>query len=326
MKKVSIILALAAVTLLVAGVGVALAAPLDYNVHGGYTSDTSSCGQCHATHAAAGQNLIQSLEAGTQNDVYRTCVYCHKSGGQSRYDVVNGAILAANGSTYAANGGGFAQVVSTEGATPAFASVDSKHDVDAAASTLVWAPGYDTAATMELTCSSCHDPHATGNNETNTTTGVSGRALRTTILSASLNPQETITAATLKADETVLYTSGWNNFCGACHKDFNQQGAGSGDANSGDYSSKKRHRVEMDPTGYAGVNTANLTSAALSQPSSMLPLQGTTKEVTCLTCHYAHGSSATNTVTFNRTNGSTSVSSTLLRLNNRGVCQACHNK
>jgi hypothetical protein len=328
MRKLSFILILALAMVLGLGIGTALA----YGVHGGYTSDTATCGQCHSTHAAAGQRLIQNLGGSAgQNDMYRTCVYCH-DGTNSIYNVVDGAIdttdSLSNPVTYAASAGGFTQMVTTEGSTPVYTAVTSSHDVSAANGTTVWVPGNEGSSTdttnklgwIELTCTSCHDPHSAGR-----------RAFKTTVLAATVNPVMTVTTTT-ENDEEITYQSGWNTFCGACHEDFNQTVAGSGsDTTLGTHSQFARHRVGMDPSTYSGVNSTSWTIAGLSQPSDLMPLMASdgtaaTQQVMCLTCHLAHGTVKGNTVTFNRADGTTTNSSTLLRLPNRGVCEACHNK
>ncbi|MHB1421014.1 MAG: cytochrome c3 family protein [Bacillota bacterium] len=328
MKKLGLISLLVIGILLVVGVGSAAAYTLSGNIHGGYTSTTDACGKCHSTHAAAGANLIQTLGGSGSNDMYKTCIYCHDGSG-SKYNEVDGAVTVT-GYTYASSAGGFTNMVTAEGAVPTTVAVDSKHNVNEITGTTQWVPGYDTAvgSKMELTCASCHDPH----NKYSV-----ARALRV----SGLNGVDlTLTKPTLdipsgvQANEAITYQSNWNEFCAACHADFKQTAAGSGDADSGTYSTKKRHRVGMDPAAYTGTASTSWTVAALSQPSGVMPLQSTdgtalNEKVMCLTCHYAHGTPKTNTVTFNRTNstyGATTASSTLLRLDNRGVCEACHNK
>ncbi len=51
------------------------------NPHGRYLSDTNKCSQCHATHTAAGERLIN------QQDQTQMCYLCHDAGGQSQYDI-----------------------------------------------------------------------------------------------------------------------------------------------------------------------------------------------------------------------------------------------
>ena len=294
------------------GTGAALAG----GPHGNYTNDTASCGQCHNTHSASGGHLIANMAAGAENFVYRVCVYCHKSGGQSKYDVVNGAVS----STKTSNACGFSNTyIEVVGSTP----VASKHDVAGAEGGKFWAPGYSTqeANYLELTCASCHDPHSGAD-----------RAFRSTILGVPVAPAMSMMVSS--GDESIRYESGWNEFCGACHQDFLQTAAGAGDVDSGDYSSMKRHRVDMNPSDYGGVNSTSWSRGFVPQPSTKLPLENNNDDgsltqpqaVSCMTCHFGHSTTKTSNVTFSRTDGSTSNSSALLRLANRGVCQACHNK
>lgn len=303
------------------------------NPHYFPTMDTALCGSCHGSHATEGKNLLGTLAAGMENDIYRNCIYCHKSGGQSKLDVFNGAILGSSGNTYAASGGGIVNMVAVEGATPQMSPVTSKHNVDMGEGDTIWVPGFDTGpdGNQFLTCTGCHVAHGGklctdchGSQHSNPSMK---RLLRRQVAGIAVTPPE-IQYQSLGENRSTRVYGDINNFCAACHRDFNAQIAGAGDQESGAYTRHKRHRVGMDPAGYPGINQAAWTSGYLSQPSSVLPLQNNNgaNQVGCLTCHFAHGTYRTNSVTFNRANGTTANSSTLLRLANRGVCQSCHNK
>lgn len=298
--------------------------PHGYPHYGAY-SDTATCGACHNSHAAEGINLLTNLASGTANSIYRNCTYCHRQGGQSRYDVVNGAVIGAS-NTYASAAGGFQQGVTQEGATPQYAPVTSRHNVDAAEGTRVWVPGYsqNIADYQEISCASCHNPHGSCVGCHEMSLGKRHRLLRNkvngvTVTVPSLNLQN------WGVDEAVGYTSGINAFCGACHQDFHRTEAGSGDTPLGTFTQKMRHRVGMNPAGYPGINPSAWSTTPVNQPSTILPLQSD-GIVLCTTCHYAHGTLRSSTVTYARDNGETTASSALLRQDNRGVCQACHNK
>lgn len=110
----------------------------------------------------------------------------------------------------------------------------------------------------------------------------------------------------LTSNETVKYLKGINQFCGACHTDYNNVGKttgtnGVGGAPSlllGDYRKAYRHSVGFtrtmtaaDPT-FADPNSLVSTYAGLKfdtsnpkNPSAVAPTAD------CLTCHYAHGTS-----------------------------------
>ncbi|GAW93586.1 cytochrome c3 family protein [Calderihabitans maritimus] len=139
----------------------------------------------------------------------------------------------------------------------------------------------------------------------------------------------------LTGSETVRYISGINEFCGACHTDYNTavdklyrtegknagQYVGSGHELTGLYSEAYRHQVGMQteilPEGlkFEGENT-----------------------VFCLTCHLAHGTSQNYWVMTLGSNSQLSEkwddsllvelsgSSALKRMPNMGTCEACHQK
>ncbi len=279
--------------------------------HGKYTSDTSTCAQCHRTHTSNANNLIKFVLTGNGNATYKTCIYCHSSVGQSKYDVVDGMIKGTTGN-YAANGGGFENMTVIEGTAEVVETVytTSRHDVANPEGTKVAAPGGSQreAGKIEMTCTSCHNLHGSTNS----------RLLRTVI--ATVYSDDTVreidTSGVVVSvygeleNETVAYNDAMNNFCGACHNDYNVAQVASGDNDSGLFEpSKKRHRVGMPTNTASGFDAAKL----------ILPLT-TSENVSCLTCHYAHGSAAQVSA------GTDPNGSTLLRLDERGVCQNCHNK
>ncbi|MHB1418947.1 MAG: hypothetical protein ACYCX4_05060 [Bacillota bacterium] len=304
-----------------------------FNPHAFDGLQTATCGNCHSSHAADGRNLISALASGTENEIYRNCIYCHKSAGQSKLDVYNGAILGNDGITYASSGGGIVNMVKVEGATPLYEAVTSRHNADMGESDTAWTPGNDTGVSgnMLLTCGSCHTPHGGDScidcHDFSISVTAMRRLLKTEVNGVSVTPP-VMDISGMGKNESIAYFGDVNNFCAACHRDFNALAAGSGDQNSGTYTQHKRHRVGMNPAGYTGINSSAWTGGPLNQPTTLLPLQynSSTYQVSCLTCHFAHGSYRTNTLSFKRTNGSTSNSSTLLRQDNRGLCQSCHNK
>jgi predicted CXXCH cytochrome family protein len=151
-----------------------------------------------------------------------------------------------------------------------------------------------------------------------------------------------VIAGKLTAAETVTYNSGMNNFCGACHTDYNTSsqavrdlapwnnkiayGATSYVTSTGatvniapyqgnQYSVKTRH----------GVGTEGVKNYIL-QPNE----KGT---LTCITCHFAHGVDqsrwadyATKTGITDYNSAESQGSSKLKRLPNMGVCEVCHQK
>ena len=135
----------------------------------------------------------------------------------------------------------------------------------------------------------------------------------------------------LTSTEAVKHLSGMNNFCGACHTDYNTQTeanysdgkfSGSGEKLTGTYSEAYRHQVGFSTSAAAGLVTEG-------------------GKMECLTCHVAHGTSKDY---WQRTlvdaaikgpDGTTwatadlveiSGSSALKRMPNMGTCEACHKK
>jgi len=165
----------------------------------------------------------------------------------------------------------------------------------------------------------------------------------------------------MTANETVKYQSGLNQFCGACHTDYNNVGktgtngistGGAYDDLIGDYSKAYRHSVGITRTATAAdplfndPNGLNASYPGLVFEKSAVKSGVLAATVNCLTCHYAHGTSDSfieanlakqlgpvNVFNGNNATGSKLLqtydntrSSALKRLPNMGVCQACHNK
>ena len=311
MRKMVLILSLSLVSALVLNAA-ALSAT---NPHGGYTTNTAACAQCHKTHTASSRYLIAfTLPAGTQNEIYRTCTYCHSYGGSSHYDEVDGQIIDGS-NLWATSAGGFQSMPAIEGANTytTTATVTSKHKADEPSGTLITIPGGSSWGGILLSCVKCHDPHGTPNARLlmpYVIVYVNGGWLPVSTTPAGQTISMTIGNPT--SNETATYNDdNINTFCGACHTDYLQTAAGSGSTPSGTYTAGLyRHRVGMPASGASGYNAAYLA----------LPTAATTGDVICLTCHYAHGTTAAVSPS-TYANGST-----LLRMDERGVCQNCHRK
>ncbi|WP_242837449.1 cytochrome c3 family protein [Desulfitobacterium metallireducens] len=172
---------------------------------------------------------------------------------------------------------------------------------------------------------------------------------------------EMTVAAKLTAAETVKYENGINQFCGACHTDYNNVNktdsasygtGGAYDELLGDYRKAYRHSVGFTRTAttadpnFTDANSLISTYAGLKFDTSNPKAPGAiAPTVDCLTCHYAHGTSDKfietslsqlgQGTTFAGTNAAgdkilqtydTTRTTALKRLPNMGVCQVCHNK
>ncbi|UCG24045.1 MAG: cytochrome c3 family protein [Chloroflexota bacterium] len=314
MKKLLLVLVLVS-ALSIAIVSVASA---DNGPHGGFTPTADGCAGCHRAHTASGPNLLVA------SSTLALCYTCHNTTGTGAdTNVEDGVYLERDGVTEVPTegdpgrglkAGGFANALmdSDLDATAASAASTSAHTIDLTAGTL-WGNGAISAAAnpgptgFQLDCANCHDPHGSagaggvatyrilrdipnGSGGTGTTVGDETNKWYTV---ADLNNQYW--------DETYGNGTDLASWCSECHTRY-LAGAGSGSTDSGDAVFMYRHRTD------AGF-------------------------VNCMSCHVAHGSSAT-MGTFSGAvewpDGATTPNgdarSSLLRVDNRGVCQQCHNK
>jgi len=335
MRRFWLIATLAALfVLLLGGVAMAGAGP---HQGPGFPQNTDACAGCHRAHTAVHSSI---LKAGAT--FYDFCTSCHDGTGANT-NVVNGVFVGtittwgtqSYGTAGAGlNAGGFSQAkpyTGRSGRTGTSAAVTSKHNVESDTDTYTaWGggntgPGY----TMPLRCVNCHDPHGTSDYR---------------ILKDDPNPGNGYNPGPILSNETtpnftsIQYKSGQSAWCVDCHTQYltmqgtrpesdpvtgSQNTAGTYDAGDGQ-GAKVRYRHPVNAT--IGTAKANNLNTHIQLPAD----QGTYNadiqpgdQVQCLTCHQAHGTSATmsSIATVAPANDSA-----LLRLDNRGVCQDCHQK
>ena len=298
---------------------------------GNYTATTDSCAGCHRTHTGSGAGLLKTTSA------YNLCMACHGvTSGGANTDVKDGVYLAGN---LPLKGGGFvnAKMNTSLGASATTAVVTSKHSVNGMTGYtpgILWGigavnSGAGTSFTLE--CYSCHDPHGKSGANGATTYRVL-RSVPRYVTGAS-NVPSTVPDVTIKEytvkDATGKYygenypatddnnltdntkitaLTGW---CSTCHIRTHGAGSATGAISSGDSIFAYRHRTDG----------SNITNSAVNGDPA------------CLTCHVGHGSSAimgaySSAVPKPGTaeGGGSYLDSSLLRVNNRGVCELCHNK
>ncbi len=328
------ILALAAMALWVS------AAFADNGPHGGYSVTTDGCASCHRAHTASGAKLLKATST------YALCTSCHNGAGATT-DVLDGvAYNSSTGGTATTNalkGGGFTSVTMTSNALTSTsvataAPATSDHQVvgmTGYSSATVWGMGAisgtgDPGPTLALQCTSCHDPHGkagTGGVATYRLlrsvpdTGGVGVPGAATIVPDPGTKVYTITNTAgsvyygqvypdaTETGGTALTPQQLSSWCAECHTRIHATGTGSGSTSSGDAIYNYRHRTDGSNFGVTDANGA---------PA-------------CLTCHVAHGSKAASTglaatVPVPGATTTPTLDSSLLRLDNRGVCEACHNK
>jgi len=285
--------------------------------HGGdFTATTDACAGCHRAHTAAqGNLLITTTEA--------LCLTCHGSTaagaqtnvtdgvyGQYRNSsdgYVNKDAPEAEGTVGAPLLGGGFDYYQLQGQA-GFSAVTSYHDVSGTA-TSVWGlgtanTGQTAAMDSGLTCGTCHDPHGSDNY----------RILRLTVNGHTVN-------VTSLEGGTWNYTAehwgtGMSRFCAACHENYGDGGS----INTGGVV-HFRHDIDMNYSTDGNVNPETVGFEGYTLP---LANTGQGDLVACTTCHLPHGSSAAqgeNSAAANITGDSS-----LLRIDNRGVCEVCHQK
>ncbi len=300
--------------------------------HGGFTATTDACAGCHRTHTALGPKL----RVDTTN-TYNLCITCHgRTGTGANANVLDGLWAAprkVGDSTGITNtlanapllGGGFE--------TYKGSAVTSSHSPTGTV-TAAWGNGVLRGATGALTsgaldCAACHDPHGSPNY----------RIVRASVNSTPVSVS-VVDEGVAKDYDTEHWGTGQSNVCAACHGAYHRTAQGQGSTNDG---GTYTHRVDMawnaspvfsnpsalnpETPGYGGL-TLPLASTGAASASTNL--------VVCQTCHLPHGTSAamSGNAAGNYDPGGPSVSpgpipsgdSALLRLDNRAVCQVCHQK
>ncbi len=321
--------------------------------HGDFTATDDGCAGCHRAHTATGNRLL--VASSTQ----ALCETCHGStatGAQT--NVIDGVYAQYNdGGGYSdkeapgsdgtvgagLNGGGFSYAY--DPVDEAFEACTSNHDTSGSASTSWGAGGViGEAASFDggipLTCASCHDPHGSPNY----------RIIKPTVNGVLVSVPDSDASTKSYTDESWEYgligdeTASVSRLCAACHGAYHVTTGGAGS------SGQITHRVDVSWDGdgespaYVGFGRDNPETDGFSDGSSptfYLPLADDMNSSTpddillCTTCHFSHGSAAqmasgpgtwSEDATLPDVPGGDGDSSALLRLDNRGVCEVCHQK
>jgi|GEM_PF-2825230 len=324
--------------------------PTAENAHGNYVSNTNSCASCHINHK--GKSAAKQLL--TTDTVRALCETCHTAAAAgSKYLVDYGAVRDKNGDFTPSPAGPITMGTETElfGAAvpndPDLAAQGIKKATSAHPYTGVHKAQGDSLnlglsadkkstvllETRSMQCTSCHQAHPNDNNyrllkSINNTYAAVPPA---TTLTATLTPVviEAYAVNTDGTKETVRYKSGATQFCEQCHKAFHPT--------TGTTSTFNGETFFIHPSEKAmNLHGALLTSdlplqnakdlAPGDSPNNITLENGKTKDsyITCITCHYSHGTPNVGEQQSNFIPGKTSTM--LNRMDYVGVCQECHKK
>lgn len=291
-------------------------ASADNGPHGGYTATTDACAGCHRAHTASEANLLIA-------QVPNLCITCHGNvGAGADTNVEDGIYLERDGNTESPSegvtsrglkGGGFvnALIDTNWDLVAASASVTSMHTFNGTAG-IMWGNGAINSgagqSNVAMTCTYCHNPHGNAS----TTNGPTYRLLRSIPTDSGVSSGADVTDESSKGysvsnGENQYFGENYgsrsaqiSNWCSQCHT-RHLAASGSGSTDSGDAIYAFRHTT----TGFS---------------------------LGCTSCHVSHGTSATMAGYSSAANWpdgsipSGNERSSLLRVDNRGVCELCHAK
>ncbi len=321
MKKAMVIVTMAVFAMfMVSGIAYAEGWKTDYPAtHYGFSLATEGCAGCHVTHTATAAKLLKN--GNTQTDF---CYGCH-AGSNSPYDVETGKILKIGGDE-----GTPADWNNSTGGKFGFlgGGVTSRHDVDsptvnssALAANEIPGNTSGNGFTGGFKCGSCHDVHAgDASNDRLLKSQIwsGGTTLATTVNFVYDSATNVVQKYALTANEI----SAINGYCGLCHNRFNV-----GDDSAKTVTTNNMYRHAIGVALKDGDSTNLMAYVANPDPGNYAANKNI---VLCLTCHYAHGTTAvanTGYTSWDRdpaSNPATGSGSALLRLDKRGVCYDCH--
>jgi len=311
--------------------------------HGGYTAATAACAGCHRAHTAAAAGLLV-------DSVPNLCFTCHGSAATGAdtnvtdglYEGTGGGNLLAGGftnyqgapvsSTHSVNG----TWQNAWGSGTTWSSTYDCAGCHTAEGIGLWGPEFQISPTgwptypgrgqnimMDLTCTSCHDPHG----------GRNYRALQQRLHPPTLQQQDPPGYVLVTSNEVggqnpnqpgyvpnyvdPKYKLGLGDWCTGCHFTYHQTVSVNPFNAEDGQGLVIRYRHAMNAT--LGTLTTALPLEDLSGNGSSADDQ-----LFCLSCHFAHGSNVS--ATGLAANVAPTNDSALLRLDNRGVCEECHKK
>jgi predicted CXXCH cytochrome family protein len=299
------------------------------------------CAGCHRAHTASASSLLVS---GGDAEL---CLTCHGSPTQGATTNVVDGTLAASNPVAGIMGGGFtnARMDTAWTATPTSPTpsraVTSAHVYGGGLGTL-WGSGAINSGPGEtgfaLSCVSCHNPHGNGqyrilrpipmNAPSTTPVTVPDPATKVYTVTSSLNRYfGQIYMNGVYNDQLAL-----TQWCASCHSRYDAAGPNSANTSSGDAIYTYRHGTRKVPANAASCDSCH--DQVTGEAADPLGVGSAIAHVpVCQNCHVAHGAPATMGTESGAVpwpDGATSPNgnarSSMLRVDNRGVCRACHGR
>lgn len=301
--------------------------PHDARVNNGSTTlAADSCGGCHRAHTASGSALIVAA------DEDALCLACHGStAAGATTDVVDGVLA---GTTRGLLGGGFVNAIMDTGWTGTATSrpSTSSHLFDGSTPGTLWGNGPIGSGTgrvgFTLGCTDCHNPHGNGAYRTLRPIPTGSGASSSVAVPDPATKVYTVASPLNRYFGEVYAGWGLEPWCAQCHTRYSAPGPDQATTDSGDAIYRYRHTTRQigclkchpisDGRPFIPPNPYGISSDVIHRPG-------------CEACHTAHGSAAqmgpySGVVAWpdGATAPSGSGRSSLLRLDNRGMCIGCH--
>jgi len=306
----------------------------------------ANCNGCHITHTGDGGAVVAQglLIAESASDV---CLLCH----EGNWGRVLGSDPRSPPPQHGA--GNFAFLLegnlndTPEGVGGPIPGDAAGHNIVAPGHALGADPRYPVAPgggfpSNRLGCTSCHDPHGTGNFRLLHGAGEIHEGVATFRFSAPDAVGVGLKSGGESARHHTAYRAGMSDWCGNCHGRYHDQGVSGFEHPSEenlDATVAQRYNEyngDDDPTGGVEV-TAYLPEVPLEDAAATTSSTSgarVSSRIMCLTCHRAHGSSApaAGRWDFNvpfladdgRESGSYAIPSPYLDLNQGSLCAKCH--
>jgi predicted CXXCH cytochrome family protein len=307
----------------------------DNGPHGGVSSPTTdACAGCHRIHTAQTETLNVQTVPGL-------CLTCHDSTGADT-NVVDGLYEAEPGRGLM--GGGFINTMMDldwDGVSSALA-VTSTHTMDGSAGT-AWGNGAIGSGHgldgFSLNCTTCHNPHGKSATDGSPTYRILRSIPTGSGAPAGVDvPDEDPKYYGVESLENKYFGQYYqwelddalSDWCSQCHTRYLAY-ADSALNHSGDPIFSYRHMTQGYSSDPEGCLRCHFINGQSSPPNPYEIDPSIIMNPRCQTCHVSHGTSASmgeysGAVSWpdSSTSPNGDARSSLLRLNNRGVCAMCH--